>query len=291
MYDHSRILLHCLVALLFYLTQRVQCQLTKCCSTGLVLTKNGFSYVCESPASSVDWNSYNIPFSPNSIPYNCMWLGNPFEGNINYVEMNGCVDKDLNNQFVAVSCSPSPVSGVHLLSKCCPSGQSYDYGERNCIRNPDSPLHFNRLLGNAAVVFQNKVPDCSEDEVFVEYFSKYHWIRFEGMNLEVNGNLLPRTKFCIEDLVNIDPGEASGDEKHFIVRSCRERSICNEVPCIRRCCKTDQFLKKGKGAKSCLPHPSNKNLNPTFHDVSLPLSDTQTQIGLKGMNETDSFLL
>lgn len=290
MYGDCSIFSYFLITILLHLAKQIQCQVTKCCQINLVLQiRNDYSYFCASLPNQTIWDAYNLPSF--ALP-NCMAHRNVF-GYERYIELNGCIDEGTDNEFVAVSCSQNPITGVHLMNKCCPVGQSYDYSERFCRNDPDSYGHFKRLFETTAVIFKNEVPDCSDDEVFVEYFSSVHNIRFEGRNLEVNGDILSPDKFCIEDLIKLDPSEANEYEKHFVVRSCRPRSICSKIPCIRRCCKTDQIMKKVSKPKMklCLPHPSNRNLIPKFYDVNLPLTNTQKQINLKGMNEIESFPL
>lgn len=168
------------------------------------------------------------------------------------------------------------------VAKCCPIGQSYDRVGRFCAKNADFHSHFVKLFGNI-IPYENIIPDCSEDEVFVEYFSTVHNIQFDGRNLKVDGKTLLPNKFCIEDLLNIKSGEANNDDEYIIVRSCRPRFICEKIPCIRRCCKADQImLPQPKGKRECQYHPNRTNLMPVFYNISLPLSSDQKEINLKG---------
>lgn len=166
---------------------------------------------------------------------------------------------------------------IRSINKCCPYGQSYDHVARFCILNPYSDSDLENSFGKINV----NVPICTDDEVFVEYHSTYHAIRFDGNDLKVNEETLPPDKFCIENLVNVR--DVNVYDRPVIVRSCRPRSICNYITCIRRCCKTDQVMTP---KRLCLNHPSAKNLIPSFYDVTSPLTNTQNQIILQGMNET-----
>lgn len=267
-----------LIVLSFYFPQFIQCQITKCCPNGSVLKiANDHSYMCESSNLKHEvWNVHNIQSS--SIP-NCTAIQNVFNGTEYNIELNGCVDRDSKGQFVAVSCPQNPETSVHLINKCCPIDQSYDHSERQCTQDLNSNKHFKSLFGDLAIVFEDKVPDCSEEEVFVEYFSTDYEIRFEGTNLKVNENVLSPEKFCIEDLAKIN----QKSDKHIIVRSCRPRTVCNDIPCIRRCCKADQIMQPHpKGKRQCQNHPNGTNLIPIFHDISLPLTNSQKQVRLNG---------
>lgn len=259
--------------------QRIQSEVAKCCSEHTVLDIQKHS--CESSKNQSNWDVYNIQ-SPSSSLLNCAKPRNVFQGREYYIELNGCIDKDKNDQFVAISCLNYSTINVHLMNKCCPFGQSYDHNGRFCAQNSEVHGHFKKLFGNVAVVFRDTVPDCTEDEVFVEYFSTVHKIHFDGKNLNVNGNTLVSDKFCIEDLVNIKTNKVNGDDKYFIVRSCHPRSICEKIPCIRRCCKADQVMyPQLEGQRECQYHPNKKNLLPIFYDVSRPLNNPK-EVHLKG---------
>lgn len=256
-------------------------EVTKCCSEQNVLDIQKHS--CESPINLTSWDVYNIQSSSSSSLLACAKPSYVFKERESYIELNGCIDKNKNDQYVAIACSKDSTIGVHLMNKCCPLGQSYDHSGRFCARNSEVHGHFKRLFENVAVIFENSIPDCSENEVFVEYFSTEHNIHFDGKNLNVNGNTLMSDKFCIEDLVNIKPNQANNKERHFIVRSCHPRSICKTIPCIRRCCKADQVMfPQPKGKRECQYHPNKKNLNPTFYDIRLPLSNNPKEAHLKG---------
>lgn len=274
-----------LILFVLCLTSRIQCditpatEITKCCPFGSVLETSGY-YCVE---NETIWDAYNI--NPSTLPL-CddheRTVANVFQNDETYIELNGCIDKDLNDKFVAVSCSKNSKIGVHAMKKCCPIGRSYDHIKRACVENPNSHAHFKSLFENSMVVFENNVPICGNDEVFVEYFSTVHDIQFLGKNVQVNNDTLTADKFCIEDLINIDSSDNGENGPHMIIRSCRPRSVCNEMPCIRRCCSADEIMKNNP--KRCEPHPDNANLIPIFYDLSYPLTSDQQQTRLKGMN-------
>lgn len=269
-----------LIAILLCFIQQNECQLTKCCPNGFVLETEDYSCL----ENDTIWDSYNI--GPPSIPDCERRFQSVFENKEAYSSLNGCFDKNTNDQYVAVSCVQNPGTivdvGVHLINKCCPVGQSYDHSERSCVQNSESHAHFKNIFGNSAVIFENNLPNCSIDEVFVEYSSTVHSIRFSEKNMKVNGNHLLADKFCIEDLVNVDANEAGENEQHIIVRSCRPSSVCDEMTCIRRCCSVDQIMLSKP--KRCGPHPNKTNLVPIFYDITFPLSNSQAKTRLKGMN-------
>lgn len=269
----------------------IQCQVKKCCPIDFELDIQN-ELTCKlstNPYNQLKWDAYNI--YPPLLPQECdEFRYAHVQDDANYIELNGCIDKDSNEQYVAVSCAQDSTNGVHLVNKCCPYGKFYDHTERFCTQNSAFYSNFKHLFGNAAVVFKNKVPDCLENEVFVEYFSTIQDVQFDGINVIVHGNYLPSNKFCIDDLVNVNSSELTQDIR-LVIRSCRPRSICNEIPCYRRCCKTDQVLKKGFKAKECVPNQENKKLIPVFYDVETPITNPQRQIILRGINlNNESYL-
>lgn len=263
------------ILIVLYLTQHSQCEITKCCLDGSVLDTSAYSCV----QNDTTWDAYNI--HPATLP-NCVHtVTTVFQKDESYIELNGCIDKDINDAFVAVSCSENQKIDVHAMNKCCPIGQSYDHMKRGCVENQNSHAHFKNLFQQSAVVFENVIPKCSDAEVFVEYFSTVHDIQFSGKNVQVNNDILSPNKFCIEDLINVDPRDSRQNDQHMIIRSCRPRSVCNEITCIRRCCAADQMMMKNP--RRCEPHPENENLKPIFYDLSDPFTSNQQQTRLKGM--------
>lgn len=261
--------------------QQNQSQVTKCCPIGSILNQSDqdHSFKCESSLNQTNWDAHNI--MPSSLP-NCTSYQNIFNGENTNIDLNGCVDKNSTDQFIAVNCSLSPLINVYLMNKCCPINQSYDYYERRCKNNPNTHQHFKHLIGTTSVVFDVKVPECPESEVFVEYISTHHRIQFIENAIEVNNNRLLPHKLCVDNLI-INNSE-SKDNIPLIVRSCRSRSVCDEIPCIRRCCNADQILHPlPKGKRQCQNHPNKTDLLPIFHDVKLPLKSTQQEINLFGM--------
>lgn len=263
------------ILIVICLAGHIQCEITKCCPNGSVLETSEF--FCTK--NKTNWDAYNI--FEATLP-NCeRTVTKVFQNNETYIELNGCIDKDVNDDFVTVSCSEYSEIGVHAMKKCCPIGQSYDHIKRACVEYSNSHSDFKALFQNVSVVFENGIPNCSDDEVFVEYFSTIHDIQFSGENIQVNNNILTSDKFCIEDLINIDPRDTKQNGQHMIIRSCRPRSVCNEIACIRRCCSTDEIMLNKP--RRCEPHPDNINLKPIFYDLNEPLTSNQQQIRLTGM--------
>lgn len=247
----------------------------------------------KSENTTIDWDAYNVAVSADHTQFPRCEFGvrRTFEAPADFAELNGCLDKSIDGHFYAFHCNGQPTTAVHRLNKCCPLNHSYDHTERFCVPNTDSTLHFQELFGDNVVIFEPKVPDCADDEAFVEYYSTAHDIAFVDRNLKITtehyprGEVLASAKYCVEGLVNAAAGERS--QRHLIVRSCRPRNVCNEIPCIRRCCKSDQMYQRNAVTKKseCVTHPSSANFMPVFYDINFPLvpNKSQDQIHLKGM--------
>lgn len=268
--------------------------LAKCCpgDSRLNIVDATIKSCVKSENVTSDWDSYNVAISSNGTQFpHCEYsVQRAFEAPVDFAELNGCLDKRIDGQFYAFHCNGQPATAVHKLNKCCPLNHSYDHTERFCVPNTDSILHFNGLFRDNVVIFEPKVPDCDDGEAFVEYYSTAHDIEFVDRNLKITtehfpkGEVLPSEKYCVEGLVN---AAVEQTQRHLIVRSCRPRDICNRIPCIRRCCKSDQMYQRNPVTKKseCVAHPSSANFMPVFYDINFPLepNKSQDQIHLKGM--------
>lgn len=203
---------------------------------------------------------------------------------------------------------------VHQLFKCCPSGWSFEPTKRECIANYLSLLMFNGLAAagdsNSVLIFTTRKPQCRDggEDVFVEYYTDKHRIQLVGSGIDVvslrtgDTDFLEPNSFCIEGIVtaaflaahaefepsdvvgtSVPPPPLPSDEmRHlddrrpqYIVRSCRPRSICHRMPCVRRCCRNDQMLERRNNTSVCTAH--HRDIRPIFHDVDLPIEQDKEQ--------------
>lgn len=279
----------------------------KCCVSGLVLqTKVGVNgvtwYECHQPAINASLFGYNLEINSEvNIPTceNIALVEFTNEGGV--ISANGCIDS-LEDHVYGLNCPVSEHSlNVHRLNKCCPEGFSYDLNERYCVENANYMTNFHKYFGNAIVLFKQKVPKCNEDdEVFVEYHSHTHNIELTtgGLNIALDQNekdFLSPQAFCVDGAVRVNPVNdeifVAGDPNELIVRSCRPRTICNRMPCVRRCCENEQMMERQNGTTVCVAHPENKNLKPIFHKIDFPIQTLpQNQINPAGMLKCYFFL-
>lgn len=283
---NQRSIIFHLIQLLFFIlssSSTVYGDVFKCCpsNSNLKIAENSV-LGCEVSSIQNSFDAYNIKYSNQSSIPQCKYnLQKLFDGDERFATINGCVDRSTEGDLYAITCTDWPAVDIHELNRCCASGYSYDHVGRLCAPHLDSPINFKRYFNDALVLFKTKIPDCGSDEVFVEYISTTHDIHFNNKDLSVNGDILESGTFCIEGLVKISDNELTAD--HMIIRSCRPKTICGRIPCIRRCCKTDQIIKPGQ----CISHPNQMNFVPILHDIDFPVLEnkTQTQVYVPGMFE------
>lgn len=201
-----------------------------------------------------------------------------------------CIDDLPNGQRIVLRCSGDRMTiDLHRVLKCCPERSSYDLTERSCVFNDQSLDVFNHLAGQNIVVFEVRTPECLDnEEVFIEYLSETHHLRLHQSSLDVvsvkhqlSEHLAPLS-YCIEGVTKeeVSPTEAdsffSEPPPHpLIVRTCRPRSVCNRMPCVRRCCRNEQMLEEHDGESICVQHE--RNIRPTFYDLMYPLAADKQQ--------------
>lgn len=292
---HSPVFLCISIAILLGNLATSSALLAKCCPADTLIDIASGNINCVKSENTTEWDSYNIAVSPDQTQfplceYNVQHI---FQAPTDFSVLNGCLDKSPDGEFYSMECKNHPTVAVHRLNKCCPVNHSYDHTERFCVPNTDSVLHFQELFGNNLVVFEPNVPDCTDDEAFVEYYTTAHDIDFVDRNLKIvsdqfpSGELLQSDKYCVEGLINSTA--VKRQERHVIVRSCRPRNICDDIPCIRRCCKNDQMYQRDPVTKKpqCVQHPNSANFVPIFYDINFPLepNKSQAKIHQKGLTQ------
>lgn len=283
------------VAILFGNFATISGSLPKCCPSDTLIEMSNNNINCVKSENATKWDSYNIAVSSDQtqFPHCAYSIQQLFQAPTDFSILNGCLDKNANGEFYSMECNDQPTIAVHKLNKCCPVNHSYDHTERFCVPNSESVLHFQELFGDNLVVFETNVPDCADDEAFVEYYTIAHDIDFVDRNLKIvtdqfpDGEILQTDKYCVEGLVNTAAEKVQ--ERHVIVRSCRPQNICDNIPCIRRCCKSDQVYSRDPKTRKtqCIKHPNNANFVPIFYDINFPLAPnkSQEQIHLKGLTQ------
>jgi hypothetical protein len=159
--------------------------------------------------------------------------------------------------LVTASANDSPI-------KCCASNELYDLSEREC-RMANYTQKF-QTFGN---LLEFGAPKCDNDSVTVEYDSEKVEIRLEGgvLRLPPQGTLkqsieLRSPSFCVDDVAPTDGSELEG-QSHWMARTCQPKSVCDHIPCVRKCCGDGEKLITGG---TCGPH--SKGIQPKFHHIA-----------------------
>lgn len=257
--------------------------ISKCCPAdkSLIIRNGdlGSSHIDCVISDQQGFSGYNVRQDAEPHIPGCSFELHEFDKTANQINTNGCIDYT-ERGLSGLSCPSEPLVHVRLFNKCCPAGHSYDYSEQYCVPNENYLNHFSAVFDESVVIFEPKVPRCNaDDELFVEYHSSIHEIQLSSGGLIISSpslrnDYLPKEKFCIEGTVNhvgdaVGGSTSASDAMHVVVRSCRPRSICEEIPCVRRCCENDQVLLRDddRNVTECRPHPLGKTFRPDFHKI------------------------
>jgi G protein-coupled receptor Mth (Methuselah protein) len=227
----------------------------------------------------IDENSHWPSCGDNSLLSSAL-LGEPVKSS----ESESCVDVMFNNYHI-FSCDErsdlvNDFVDIYKLRKCCGKDFSYDVFMRQCVTNNETTIDddFRDILENRVVSFEIGIPECQVDDVLVEYHSSVHKLKFFESSLIITGlsgygpDVLPYNSYCIESTMNSYVDMPAGDkfEHHrlktsskWIAKVCRNRMICKQMPCVRKCCKEGERMFFENGT-SCEDHHA--HLTTKFHD-------------------------
>ncbi|XP_055853658.1 G-protein coupled receptor Mth2 [Episyrphus balteatus] len=164
----------------------------------------------------------------------------------------------------AISCPPSEnhelIHKVSVMRKCCPYDYIYESELKKCIKK-NIPLNYYEVFYDHPVVLNDNQLQCTSSQAIVEYNLRYNDFKF------VNGYLLIKLtnqkfdidEFCVEGVVNSNEVVVYNrslvnfkNSLRFLVRVCNRESICDRIPCIRKCCEDGQILARVNGTTRCM---------------------------------------
>lgn len=243
----------------------------------------------------------NLPECPFGTKLNL----SPIEDKTKFLDTtSSCLDL-VNGAYKSVACTGGnvkPKDGqveVYTLRKCCPVNSIYDVEERMCVGNsnlqkdvPISPFwsdeskdiqvlksllnQFDMTKDNIGEpLFYIGAPKCAPNEALVTYQLKSSEFtlrsnRIIPKSFFTNGNLnslRSEDPFCIDSLAEQESTlNDSADTRQWLVRACHPESICDGIPCVRKCCGHSHMLARVNGTSVCLPFE--RDLNITFHDLN-----------------------
>lgn len=248
-----------------FLTTILHCALgdiiSDCCPSNSVMTqrnsdtKNPYECTKKIEFDNIsDETEINIP---ECDAYESMDITN--NDNSFNMSTNGCIDY-LSNTLHVIGCANSEENTeVYRVNKCCQENFSYHSKILKCQPKINSSLDvLTKLLGNYTVILNAmSVPNCSNDEVFVEYYmnTSYEYtsislnglhIKFSELNIS-DASYFPAKSYCIEELDIYDDASIYNFTT-IVVRGCKPKSFCDNdnINCVPKCCKIGQIMREGE---------------------------------------------
>lgn len=197
------------------------------------------------------------------------------------VSPNSCVDV-IQGDYILLTCSsknPIP-DALTVLSvrKCCGQEFVYDIKARECVVSGNSTMR-SILPPKSSPLFIRGAPECRESEVMVMLMSGTHEIAVSGATLMITtfDRGRPVSEFVDPNSFCVDSAPSEEDENRWMTRVCRHESICERIPCVRKCCGHEKKMARVNNKATCLSH--SVDINPTFHildEDDFPDSDPPT---------------
>lgn len=210
-------------------------------------------------------------------------------------QSTSCVDM-IDDKYYVFACneiSPNSEELVEIvkLKKCCPQGKAYDIFGRRCVENnvTDIDSDFRDLLHSRKVaLFEYEDIKCKDDEALIEYHSVVHGLKIYDnalvlMKNEIDfGPVIIRSPFCIEATLNSEVDIPKGMEldhftkrasSKFVAKACREKSVCNNIPCFQKCCSNGERIVYDGNSSQCEEHYS--DIEMKFHSFNKEQSDIE----------------
>lgn len=172
---------------------------------------------------------------------------------------------------------------VYKLRKCCEKDFSFDIFARQCVVNNQTTLKedFVEFLRDRVVAFETGLPECKPDDVLIEYHSNVHEMKIykSSLIITVTNSLGPvvllKHTYCLESTMNSDADLPAGGDSNlhqlkatskWIAKVCRPKVICNQMPCVRKCCREGQRMVDDNGT-FCENH--DVHLDMQFHSFTI----------------------
>ena len=255
--------------------------ITKCCPHGETLkfdyeNRDEQNLSCMKSEENTEVFHENFIYVQNATFPKCNNLYVNYEHNPKsdfffMISRRSCIDYGANGKIYVINCDQieqiKDTDLVYLVEmrKCCPYGQAYNFYERKCLKTDSNilkPNNFAALLDyydGYIAVFSTGPPKCNSDQVLVEYEYESHNFTLSDdkkLHLQINSKeTLNYGSFCFDALW--------ADSVKWIAKACQPLSICNRIPCVRKCCgPNEKFMGHRKG---CVAHDA--DMRPIFHDI------------------------
>lgn len=228
----------------------------------------------------VDYDSHWPACGDQSLSYE------PQTDRVKVSQSSSCLDI-MDGKYQIFTCTEktnlaADFTEIMKIKKCCSAGMSYDIFRRRCVEGDEAALNsdFNELLTSKTVLFEHEVLKCKDNEALVEYHSLVHGMNIRGSSLiltntRASGPDVIKHSFCIDATMNSDAEIPDGmDEEHFdkksrskfIAKACRNKSVCEDMPCLQKCCPHGERMFHDGVKTQCESHHADVELK--FHSFN-----------------------
>jgi hypothetical protein len=153
------------------------------------------------------------------------------------------------------------------VQKCCKTNEALNISPMFCALSSnlsETSFHF-----DTATHFGK--PNCKGDAVIVEYYSKTTALTLENefliipaLNRSEASVRISAESFCLDNAFD----EASLNSSHmWAAWVCQPVSVCDHMPCVRKCCGPSEHLLQVDEISQCVAHENKKAFVPEFHNV------------------------
>ncbi|XP_055683534.1 G-protein coupled receptor Mth-like [Lutzomyia longipalpis] len=303
-----------LILSLTLLVPTISARLHKCCPLGyefsVIVDPNGQqSYDCMPERENVtvfDENDFFGDFSIGGDRMRFPMCANDrmllfrFTRELISVSPNSCVDI-VQGDYILLTCSvdqtsPDPLT-VLSVRKCCGQEFVYDLRAQQCVLGGNSSVT-DLLPRRSSPLFVRGAPVCRENEVMVMYESKIHKIALSGATLMITtfDRGRPVSEFVDPSAFCVESAPEQEDNMRWMVRVCRHESICQKIPCIRKCCDHGKKMARVNNVAACLDH--SVDIRPIFHLLEgedFPESEPPTvqpeEFGIRHGQQCEKYIL
>jgi hypothetical protein len=159
------------------------------------------------------------------------------------------------------------------VQKCCKIDEALNISPMFCALAPnlsDTNFHF-----DTATHFGK--PNCKDDAVIVEYYSKTTPLTLENDFLIIPAHnsseasvRISAESFCLDNAFDATSLNSSHVWGAWV---CQPVSVCEHMPCVRKCCGPNEHLLEVDEISQCVAHENKKPFVPKFHNSNNRLDD------------------
>lgn len=210
--------------------------ISKCCPIGSQITVNrGLLTSCVKQEIGPTWDSYNIKVSMNETQFPQCEKNQILQLPTNALRSIGCLDKTRDGRLYTIRCKGQPSVAVNKLNQCCPVNHCYDDAKCVCVPCMEPNTHYRQVFASNVMIFEHNVPDCGDDEVFIEIQTSVNDIKISliDRNLRIKnqpilaGRIVQTNKYCIG---SVEMAKSDTSERQISVWACQPRNFSHKIP-------------------------------------------------------------